>query len=656
VRFVTYQPDGKILVAGDFTNFNGQNKSYLVRLNTDGTLDNDFNPGGNGASDYILAVKVIEEGKILIAGGFTSYNGQPCNHIGRLKPDGTLDKTFLSDIGADGIIKSILTFRGGKIVIGGDFTSYSRVPRNRIARLHADGTLDESFKVGKGADGVINGLASQSDGRILACGLFSTIDTMSRNKIVRLNSDGTVDKNFNPKKGADLPVYSMVLQNDGRILIAGDFQNFNEWRQIRITRLNSDGSIDDSFLKGTGTDWIINTMVQQPDGKIIFGGDFNSYDQIKRSKIARINRDGTIDNSFNKVIGLDKAVFAIGAQSDGKIIVAGDFTKYNGKTVNRLLRLNTDGSVDSSFKIGVGPNAVIQALFVQKDNKIIIAGNFTKFNNESRNKIACLNADGSLDKGFVPTSGANFEVYCIAQQNDGHILVGGIFSAINGENRNKIARLNADGSLDKTFNPGSGPNAAVRSMAIQPDGKILVVGDFTVFNTIPRERIVRLTTDGLVDNSFDTESGASDFIRAVALDADGKIYIAGYFETYKSTNRGRIARLYNDGVLDQNFNPGAGFDEPVRALVLSEGKIYAAGDFTAYNGVKRRGMVRLNRNGNSDAGYNIGNGFVGNVRSLFLQADKKLLVAGEFNYYQGQTAPYFCRIIPSSPVKAAPKK
>ena len=155
-------------------------------------------------------------------------------------------------------------------------------------------------------------------------------------------------------------------------------------------------------------------------------------------------------------------------------------------------RLNADGSLDTSFNPGSGANSVVTSIALQPDNKIIIGGEFTSYNGTARNYIARLNADGSLDTSFNPGSGANSTVYSVALQPDNKIIIGGEFTSYNGTARNRLARLNADGSLDTSFNPGSGASNTVYSIALQPDNKIIIGGYFTSYNGTDRNRLARL--------------------------------------------------------------------------------------------------------------------------------------------------------------------
>ncbi len=235
-------------------------------------------------------------------------------------------------------------------------------------------------------------------------------------------------------------------------------------------------------------------MSIQSDGKIIIGGLFTSYNGTGRNYIARLNADGSLDATFNPGTGASNNVSTMSIQSDGKIIIGGDFNSYNGTGINRIARLNADGSLDATFNPGTGANGTVLTSSVQPDGKIIIGGDFTFYNGTGRNRIARLNADGSLDATFNPGTGANSYVYTTSIQSDGKIIIGGNFTSYNGTARYRISRMNADGSLDATFNPGTGANNFVLTTSIQSDGKIIIGGYFTSYNGTGRNRIARLNT------------------------------------------------------------------------------------------------------------------------------------------------------------------
>ncbi len=359
------------------------------------------------------------------------------------------------------------------------------------------------------------------------------------------------------------------------------------------------GDIDFSFTTGTGADSLIQTCAIQPDGKIIIGGRFTSYNGTAINRIARLNADGTLDNSFNSLgTGANSYIETCAIQPDGKIIIGGWFTSYNGTAVNRITRLNTDGSLDNSFNsVGAGANDVVLTCTLQSDDKIIIGGYFTTYNGNARRGIARLNADGTLDTGFNPGTGASSDVNTCAMQSDGKIIIGGIFSTYNGTARNFIARVNADGTLDFSFDPGTGVgNGSVETCAIQSDGKIIIGGTFSSYNGTTIIRIARLNSDGSLDTGFDPGTGPNSDIYTCRIQSDGKIIIGGYFNFYNGTIINRITRLNADGSIDTDFNPtGSGTEDVVYTCAIqNDGKIIIGGNFTSYNGNIRKKIARIN--------------------------------------------------------------
>jgi uncharacterized delta-60 repeat protein len=498
-----------------------------------------FNPDVNSV---VLALYQQADGKVLIGGDFTTVNGTARNRIARLNADGSLDAGFDPDTGAYGIVFALSQQADGKVLIGGDFTTVNGTARNRIARLNADGSLDIGFDPSTGANSRVRVLSQQADGKVLIGGSFSIVNGTVRNHIARLNADGSLDAGFDP--GANNTIVALSQQADGKVLIGGDFITVNGTARNHIARLNADGSLDSGFDPGTGANLTVSALSQQADGKVLIGGSFTTVNGTARNRIARLNADGSLDAGFDPGAGASSFVFALSQQVDGKVLIGGLFRSVNGTTRNRIARLNADGSLDAGFDPGA--NNTIFALSQQADGKVLIGGSFTTVNGTARNRIARLNVDGSLDIGFDPGTGANLTVSAVSQQADGKVLIGGQFSTVNGTARNRIARLNADGSLDAGFDPGTGADNVVYAVSQQADGKVLIGGQFTSVNGTPRNHIARLNADGNLDSGFDPGTGASSFVYAVSQQADGKVLIGGAFTSVDSIPRNNIARLVTD--------------------------------------------------------------------------------------------------------------
>lgn len=699
------QPDGKILVAGSFISYDYTSKNRITRLLADGTLDTTFNTG-TGPNADIISMALQTDGKILIIGVFTAYNGIAINKIARLNSDGSLDTTFSSGTGSLNAYVSLAIQTDGKILIGGFFSTYNDIAVKNIARLNADGSLDTSFNSGTGPNSTVSFIVPKPDGKILIAGDFTTYNETSRNRIAQLNADGTLDTSFNPEYGANSSISCISIQPDGKILIGGSFSTYNFVSRKRIARINTDGTIDSSFNPGVGIDNSVYSMNIQADGKILIGGQFTQHNTISRNNITRVNSDGTIDSSFNPGTGTNQRVSTITTKPDGKILISGNFTAYNATPLGRIAQLNGDGTLDTSFfianGIGVGSNGSIESIALQSDGKIIVAGGFTAYNGTPKIAMFRLNTDGTLDVPFIPlttppsnggaveycvvvqpddkillagrhynssgtvitarlarftkegnidpsftygAAGSNGEVYTITLQPDGKILIGGEFIKYNNMPLNHLTRLNLDGTFDTEFNIGTGANGNVNAIAVQHNGKIIITGDFTTYNGVSVNRIARLNTNGTLDTTFNLGTGADKSLKCVKIQPDGKILIGGYFTSFSGIAKNRIVRLNTDGTLDATFINGTGANSDVLSIeTQSDGKILIGGYFTSYNGIVINRIARLNADGTLDASFDVGNGASYLVNDILIQPDGKILVAGVFNSFNNFAVGYITRL------------
>ncbi|MBU0492901.1 MAG: hypothetical protein KKB13_13725 [Chloroflexi bacterium] len=369
-----------------------------------------------------------------------------------------------------------------------------------------------------------------------------------------------------------------AVQADGKVLVGGQFTLVDDTTHNRIARLNPDGSLDPGFATGSGANGPVRAIALQSDGKIIIGGSFTQFNGSTRNCLARLNPDGSLDPTFNP--GAGGPVYTLVVQTDDKILVGGNFTAVGGISRNRIARLNDDGSVDTGFDPGTGADNVVYALAVREaDNTVILGGNFTHVNALTRTRIARLTSTGTVDLTFDPGDGANSPVYAVAIQSDGKLIFGGDFTTIDGAIRNRIARLNTDGTVDAGFNPGLGANALVRALDIQTDNRVLIGGHFTRINGVARNHIARINTDGSLDATFDTSVGTNGDVWSITLQTDGRGIIAGEFASVNGTGRNCLARLNDNGTLDGSFAPQVGSNDWATANNQTDPIIAASGDY-----------------------------------------------------------------------------
>ncbi len=775
VSATAVQPDGKIIVVGDFTSIGGQTRNRIARLNADGSLESaaTFNPG-TGADAIIDSVLVQPDGKIVIAGNFTTIDGQPRERIARLNADGSLEGVATFNVSVDGPVRALASQPDGSLLVGGTFTSVNGQPRSKLARISATGVLDAAFT--PSADQSVLGIALQPDEKIVIYGSFTSVNGQTRNRIARLNSDGSVESTatFNPGTGADNTVGCVVVQPDGKLLLGGDFTSIDGQPKNFLARLHGDGTLESTatFNPDTGPNNPLLSMVQQTDGKIIIGGSFTTVNGKTRNRIARLNANGSLEGTtnFDPGVGADNVVQSLAIQADGGILMGGFFTSVDGLARQHLARLDnqpapqsftipttrdqvrwtrggagpelsqvtfevsTDGGttwahlgsgtritggwektglslpasglirargrtsgggqngssgiVEASAPFLFNPEIVVTQqsqgiemtdggtartmsavlggstsvtyvientgaadlilsgvpkitldgpsaadfIITQQPVSPIAPGGSTTFtvqftaaspghktatlhiaNNdldEATFDLTLSAAALALDAGFN-VGGIDGSVAITLVQPDGKVLIAGNFTNVSGQPRPRIARLLADGSPEglSTFNPGTGANGTIACAALQPDGKILIGGRFTTVNGQPRSRIARLNADGSLEDiaTFDIGSGVNGDVQALALQEDGKILIAGSFTSVNGQPRNSIARLNPDGSVEDTatFDPGTGPEGEITCLaLLADGRIMAGGNFATFNGLTRANLVRLNSDGSVSTSFN----------------------------------------------------
>ena len=566
VRSIAIQSDGKILFGGYFTYWYGYGPDgfaySIVRINTDGSFDETFSinvgtgTGAYGAPDSIL---VLPSDEIIVGGSFSNWNGVLVRYLVKLNNDGTINSTFNANKGnaANTDISSVSLHTNNTILVGGAFDRWplTDLSNKYIVNLNTDGTLNKSI-LGYWRNTKMPYAKVASVWKPIKAG-YTKVAGVWRDWWLQ---GGINDTAFTTNTGtaAIAAVNSIAVQSDGKILLGGAFITWNGTTVNRIVRLNSDGTRDTVFTTNTGTaaSLTVNSIAVQSDGKILVGGAFTTWNGITGNRIVRLNSDGTRDivfttNNGTGATGAGATVNSIAVQSDGKILVGGTFSAWNGTTVGRIVRLNSDGTRDTAFTTNTGTAAIaaVNSIAVQSDGKILLGGAFITWNGTTVNRIVRLNSDGTRDTTFTTNTGtaASGTVTTIALQPGGKILLGGYFATWNGTTVNYIVRLNSDGTRDTTFttNTGTAASLTVNSIAVQSDGKILVGGAFTTWNGTTVNCIVRLNSDGTRDTVFTTNTGtaASLTVNSIAVQSDGKILVGGAFTTWNGTTVNCIVRI-----------------------------------------------------------------------------------------------------------------
>jgi len=352
---------------------------------------------------------------------------------------------------------------------------------------------------------------------------------------------GAFDITFNDSSGPNDNVFALAVRPDGRVLVGGGFARINDDIPAGIAQFTAEGSLDAGFNPGIGVSGTVYALGLQADGKVVLGGAFTAVTGVTRNNLARLNSDGSLDTQFDPGSGPDETVRSLVVMGDGRIVIGGFFSSYQGQFRPYVARVLSDGGLDPSFNPGAGPTAPVRAVAVQADEAVIIGGDFTQVSGIARGFIARLTSGGALDGTF--SANLNQVVRALALMADGDVIAGGEFTLANNQGYSYVARLNANGTTDTAFSLAARPNGFVRALAVQSDQQVLIGGDFTTVGGQALGRIGRLTSSGSVDAAFQPGSGANGIVYTVAIDPGRFAVVGGEFSNFAGVPRSRVARV-----------------------------------------------------------------------------------------------------------------
>ncbi|MCB2378701.1 T9SS type A sorting domain-containing protein [Hymenobacter sp. BT635] len=632
-------PSGKLLLVGDGTlTLNGVTRQDLMLLNADGTLDSSFDAGTASGTGLARVSAVQADGKILLGGTFSSYNGVARRNMVRLLASGAVDPSFNPGTVFNTAVADITFQTDGRILVGGSFDAPAGV-----ARLLSTGALDPSFTSPFTAAAAVTMVGLQPDGKILVGGALYFASSSS-SSFVRLLPDGTHDITFTNRIGNATYTFSITNRNDvtdfvmqpnGQVVVPLIFSS-SQPKEL-LTRFNSDGTRDATFAAPAsfGT---VNSLQQQINGQLLIGGSYFGLPNRRNSAVA-LSPDGGIDTAFNPLLLKLGSMRSMVQQPNGKVLAAGDFDEVNGVRVNNIARFNADGSVDPSFAVPVSLLLTVEKLVLQPDGKVLAIGLAPGLNN---NMIRLL-PNGSPDNTWLGPRGINIgnSVSQFTLRSDGKIYV------TNGSVLELLLTNGQGGIVETGFYPFEA-NASILSLLPLPDGKVLVggLGQFLSSNSTPRQALVRVRADGSLDPTFSSpiQSVADTEVDELLLQPDGKIIVGGFTSaTYPSSVPYGLFRLLPTGAADNTFTanlPTSGGYGWVKGLALQpNGRVLVA----AYGNI----LLRTMNNGSTDTSF--GNaGFDGPVEDVLVQPDGKILVAGGFATVDGQPVTGLARLTASN--------
>ncbi len=659
-----------------------RDSSRIVKLNSDGSIDNNFryNP------QYQTKInKIIErnDGKLLLFGNFSvPLSEEPLKELTRdvalVDANGNVDESFrvfAGKVNSGESVTDAVLLPDGKMIITGNFTEFNDdfetvFPRNGLAKLNANGSLDQSFNpyINKPSSYTLTILPA-SNNQFYISGNFNKVNFDERKSIARLNSDGTTDASFDYIDSENAPLNSFILQNDGKLIVSRVISPvlYNTIVKVKNIRLTLTGEVDGSFVSpeiSVGRNYYSNEkMISDSNNNIIITNCLGKINGRTRLGLARLHPNGSLDEGYVKNLtstqmysgtNSKSLIHSVAVQTDGKIIVAGNFSVLNSEWIgidnetsmegNYAVRLNADGSLDKVFDLHNYSGELKRTVRIDYQGRIIFS---------STGKLWRFNPDGTPDITFVPNFVFSDGATNILPLQNGKILIMAYLISFN----LPLHRLNENGSLDQSFNyPRDevfGNGGFNLNLAIQDDGKIIFGGIKNRNNNGNAKLLPRLFPDDTIDNNFDLNPYPDDkpvHIFRIA-GKNNKIYIsAAMFQDY---NRTSLYRLSNSGSIEKDFNLTAR-----EILVQPDDKIIFIGRYLSKNlsqmfkgkrdnlrlnvEFSKYNLYRIDQTGIADKGFSFfsrgGNAFGNSFDTpaeMALQPDGNLIVVGDFDDVNG---------------------
>lgn len=630
-------PDGHLHIAA--ANFSSRS---IYKLASDGTLLTTLsNPGLIGASYDLFDFAVQANGKYLIAD--SSSIG-----LHRILPDGSPDPLWNIGSGFNSSVRVVELTEDGNIWVAGQFNQYQGNLHAGYALLNGDPidviivSQPMSIAANLGTSGTLSVTANGFNGAPVTFqwqknGLDLSGETSPTLSFASLSSDDggvyevIITNTTTGRERKSSPAVVTVLGAPELVAFTDEVQDLEVDDELSLAvevvgaePLTYQWQKDGSDIPGATSANFTIAMSQETDS-----GDYrvvvtNSFGSLTTDAVTVSVVFSPAAVNFNPGLIFNSTVEAILPLADGRTLVGGSFSQvafgginYN---VDEIALVNRDGTLDTSFDLT--PNSSIYTLALDSDGGILIGGRFTTIGGQSRNRVARLNADLTFDVSFGSNVGPNSDVYTFEAAAGGKYFVGGQFNTWDG-NPGYLVRLNNDGSYDDTFSPPA--LNSIRKVIPLPDGKVLAGGAFTGNGVT---RVARFNEDGSVDSSYTATSPR--FIFDMALQTDGKLIAVGDF--------GATYRYNLDGTQDTTFSASIDSSSDIVSVVVdTSGRILVGGNFTTVNGESSPSFARLNPDGTTDTTFNIRNGTNGSLNAIALQPLGKIWIGGAYTNYRGVT-------------------
>ena len=500
--------------------------------------------GLNGVSfPSVEDIEQSATGSIVVTGSFNNFSGQTVSNVVRLSTGGVLDSDFSTNLGTvSSTVNQVVEEPDGALVISGGFTQINSANRRRIARLAANGALAaeiptsvvETAAIGPGA------LARGPDGKLWLGTLSMGAEDWNVVRIDSTTGDRGTFALLRTRRAGE--VLSSLLMPGGDVLVGGRFDAVDGERSTGLVQLAADGSVSRRFdLDPNTTNYTINALMRQGNGSVLVGGNFITRGNVAGSGnyLVRLRPDGTLDPSFGTarnapgyVYGLNGGVRDLAQAPDGSFVAVGDFSSVENQPRSKIARFDVDGHLDDSFIVnapGLSFGAFTSTV-IDRQGRVYVGGGFSSIDGQTREGVVRLLATGAVDLTFGNLQLLN-GVRDVVLDDSGRLLVAGSFSSALGGYAPRVARFNDDGSRDTHFTTAGNVGYDAQALYVQADGKVLVAGSFSfVSGAVNSPYLVRLNDDGSRDETF-TALNFGHTLTTITQRDDGQLFTGGSIST-----------------------------------------------------------------------------------------------------------------------------
>lgn len=542
----------------------------------------------------------------------------------------------------NGSINAIVRTSDGGVIVGGDFTSIGGVAHSNLARFKPDGTLDAAWNAS--TNGPVDALAVDANDTLFVGGLFDDASGEDRFCLAKFSAAGDVDVDWIAE--ANAPVLAIAVA-DGAVYIGGYFVQVNEEFRQHLAKLSPDGAgaLDETWL--AQADGRVIALQAGAGGTLYVAGAFHTIGQQNTSYLAKVSTSGAgaVDTSWTPAP--DDWVMAI-AYDGASLYAAGYFTSIGGAAIGNLARIDAgaSGTADASWHPVL--DNVPWAVAVGTDDSVYVGGFFHAVGGVARSHVAKVSTQGAGDAVAGWDASTDGRVFAVADDGGGRVYVGGTFSQAAGAARHSLAQASATSGASATAFDATEAGKSF-AFALQPNGGAIVGGRFFEAGGQPRVSLLRLLPDGTLDPDWapsiaQSVDAGGQLVNALAVDADGDVYVGGNFDHVNGTVRSRLAKVDGtSGDLDPAWDPSA--DDTVAALALDgNGALFAGGYFTEMGGLARSYIAKVSASGSGavDATWDPSADYY--VYDIAVDAQGAVYAGGDFDFIGGETRTFAAKL------------